>query len=303
MTKRWTASDIPDLTGQVALVTGGNAGLGLEISKMLAAHGARVMLGCRNRAKAEAAIAVIRSQFPAADLQFVPLDLANLASVAAAAKTVSDTEPQLDLLVNNAGLMALDHAQTDDGFEMQFGVNHLGHFALTADLLALVLATPGSRIVTMSSLGHRSGRLHLDDLMFTERRYHRWPAYFQSKLANLLFTAELDRRLRAVGASTLALAAHPGMCHTELGAQGSSITNKLLALSPIVTQSVAAGALPLLRAATDPNAQSGEYYGPRRLVRGLPVLETPSAHARRADDALALWARSETLAGRQFSFG
>ncbi|CAB4725213.1 MAG: SDR family NAD(P)-dependent oxidoreductase [Actinobacteria bacterium] len=303
MTDHWSSADIPDLSGRVALVTGGNAGLGYEITKVLAEHGARVLLGCRNPDKAEGAIASIRSQFPAADLRFVPLDLAALASIRSAARNVRDSEPQLDLLVNNAGLMALDRSQTIDGFEMQFGVNHLGHFALTADLFPLLLATPGSRIVTMSSLAHRSGRLHLDDLMFDTRRYHRWPAYFQSKLANLLFTAELDRRLRLADASTIALGAHPGMCHTELGAEGSGLTNKLLALSPVLTQPVPVGALPLLRAATDPTAQGGQFYGPRHLVRGRPVLETPSARARRTEDAQALWARSAELTGRELSFG
>lgn len=303
MTDHWRAADMPDLTGRVALVTGGNAGLGYEVTKMLAAHGARVLLGCRNPDKAEAAIVSIRSQFPAADLRFVPLDLAALASIESAAQNVRESEPQLDLLVNNAGLMALDRSRTLDGFEMQFGVNHLGHFALTADLFSLLLATPASRIVTMSSLAHRSGRLHLDDLMCDTRRYHRWPAYFQSKLANLLFTAELDRRLRLAGTSTIALAAHPGMCRTELGAEGSGITNKLLALSPILTQPVLVGALPLLRAATDPTAQGGQYYGPRHLVRGRPVVETPGARARRAEDARALWDRSAELTGREISFG
>lgn len=303
MNDLWTAADIPDLTGRVALVTGANAGLGLEITKLLAAHGARVLLGCRNRDKALAAMASIRSLFPAAELALVPLDLASLASIASAAQTVCETEARLDLLVNNAGLMALDRSRTVDGFEMQFGVNHLGHFALTADLMPMLRAVPGSRIVTMSSLGHRSGRLHLGDLMYDQRRYRRWSAYFQSKLANLLFSAELDRRLRLAGSSTMALAAHPGMCHTELGGEGSSITNRLLALSPILTQPVPVGALPAVRAATDPAAQGGEFYGPRFRVRGRPTLETPSRRARDRDDALALWERSVALTGRTFNFG
>ncbi len=298
MPARWTARDIGDLTGRVALVTGANAGLGFEISLSLAAHGARVLLACRNAAKADAAADAIRDHFPAAQLRVVSLDLASLASVASAAADVHAREERLDLLINNAGLMALDAMRTDDGFEMQFGVNHLGHFALTADLLPFLLATPASRIVSMSSMGHRPGRLHFDDPMADRRTYRRWPAYFQSKLANLLFTAELDRRLRAAGSSTLALAAHPGGSRTDLGTEGRGVTNRMLRLSTLFTQSAAAGALPLLRAATDPHAQGGEYYGPRWGMWGRAVTETPSRHARDVDDGRRLWALSEDLTSR-----
>lgn len=287
---------MPSLEGTVALVTGGNAGLGLEAAKVLASHGAKVLLACRNAQKAEDAAEGVRAVAPAG-VEVVPLDLASLASVAAAADLVRHRESRLDLLVNNAGLMAIDESKTEDGFEMQLGVNHLGHFALTAGLAPLVLATPGSRIVTMSSMGHRMGRLNLDDLFFEKRGYDRWQPYFQSKLANLLFTAELHRRLTEANSDTLALSAHPGASHTDLGHEGGGITNKLFRPLMPLTQPAWLGALPIVRAATDPAAKSGQFYGPRLIVRGYPVVETPSRRARHTDDARRLWEWSEELTG------
>ncbi len=296
---RPTGFTVPPLDGKTALVTGSNAGLGFEAAKLLARNGARVLLACRNATKAEAAAEQIRA-VASAPVEVVSVDLANLASIAAGAGAVLDGEDRLDLLINNAGLMAIDEARTDDGFEMQIGVNHLGHFALTARLAPLVLATPGSRIVTMSSIGHRAGRLRLDDLFFERRRYDRWQPYFQSKLANLLFTAELHRRLTRAGSSTLALAAHPGTSRTDLGYEGGGITNKLMKPVAPFLQPAAAGALPLVRAATDPHAAGGQFYGPRWMARGRPVVETPSRRARNADDARRLWERSEQLTDLTF---
>jgi len=299
MAKGWTEKDMPSLEGRVALVTGANAGLGLEAAVVLARKGAKVLLACRNMAKAEAAAEQVRAT-AMGEVGIVSLDLASLSSVAACAKLVREREAQLDLLLNNAGLMAVDEARTEDGFEMQLGVNHLGHFALTAGLAPLVLATPGSRIVTMSSMGHRAGRMHFDDLFFEKRRYDRWRPYFQSKLANLLFTAELHRRLTAATSATMALTAHPGGSKTDLGQEGGGITNKLLKPIDFGAQSAAQGALPLLRAATDPTATGGQFYGPNLIVRGHPVVETPSRRARDADDARRLWNRSEELTGLTF---
>lgn len=298
MSGHWDERDVPSLSGKVALVTGANAGLGLAATKVLARHGAKVLLACRNVHKAEAAAIDVRDDATAA-VEIVPLDLASLPSVAAAAKVVCQNEPRLDLLLNNAGLMATDQLVTEDGFEMQLGVNHLGHFALTAGLAPLVLATPGSRIVNMSSMGHRLGRLHLDDLFFEKRGYDRWRPYFQSKLANLLFTAELHRRLSEAGgkADTLALAAHPGGSHTDLGHEGGGVTNKLFKVLMPLTQPAWLGALPILRAATDPAARSGQFYGPHLIVRGYPVVERPSRQARDAVSARRLWERSEQLTG------
>ena len=296
---RWDERDVPSLEGKVALVTGANSGLGLETSRMLARHGARILLACRNPNKA----AVAEEQVGAvavAGAEVVQLDLASLASVADCAQRVRDRETKLDLLINNAGLMAIDRAKTEDGFEMQFGVNHLGHFAFTALLAPLLLATPGSRVITVSSMGHRMGVLDLDDLFFEKRRYDRWRPYFQSKLANLLFTAEFNRRLRAANAATSALGAHPGATNTDLGHEGSGLTNAVLRPFAGFGQAAWTGALPIVRAATDPGAEGGQYYGPQWMLQGHPRLETPSHRARNADDARRLWARSEQLTGVTF---
>jgi protochlorophyllide reductase len=300
MQPKWTPADIGDQTGQIALVTGANSGLGLVIASALAKAGATVILGCRNPQKATAAAAQITSLGAPEQVEVLPLDLSDLASVATTAQTFRSSGRPLHLLINNAGLMAIDKAKTVDGFEMQFGVNHLGHFALTADLLPALLATPGSRVVSMSSMGHRMGSMHFDDVMF-DRKYDRWRPYFQSKLANLLFTAELQERLKSAGASTMALAAHPGGSHTDLGTEGKGLTNKLMsAVVPLITQSAEIGAQPALRAATDPGAMSGEFYGPRWIGLGHAVLETPSRKARNSADAKRLWELSAHLTQRTF---
>jgi NAD(P)-dependent dehydrogenase (short-subunit alcohol dehydrogenase family) len=294
----WTENDIPALDGKVALVTGANAGLGLEATKVLVRHGARVLMACRNAEKAERAADEMRSAGVApGQVQIVSLDLASLASVAGAAKLIVDGEEHLDLLLNNAGLMAIDESKTEDGFETQFGVNHLGHFALTAGLAPLLLATPGSRIVNVSSMAYCLGRLHLDDLFFERRGYDRVRPYVESKLANLLFTTELHRRLTDAKAPTMALAAHPGISKTELGDDGTGMANKLFKLVMQPMQPAVAGALPLVRAATDPTAVGGQFYGPRWIIRGGAVVGTPSRRARCGDDARRLWERSEELTG------
>jgi protochlorophyllide reductase len=291
----WIPADVPDLTGRRAIVTGANAGLGLEVAHGLAAHGAEVVLACRNVTKAEAAAAAIRERCPAATVEVGSLDLADLDSVAAFSAAQSG---RLDLLVNNAGLMAIDESRTAQGVEMQFGVNHLGHFALTARLLPLLLATPGSRVGTMSSMGHRSARGQA-----APERYDRWQAYFHSKLANLLFTAELQRRLAAAGASTIAVAAHPGASNTDLGTEGSGLSNVGLRLMPFIGQSAARGARPMLRAMTDPTVRGGEFYGPRFVVFGAtPVRETPTRAARDAAAAQRLWDLSVELSGLEPAF-
>jgi protochlorophyllide reductase len=290
----WTPADIPDLTGRRAVVTGANAGLGLEVAQHLAARGADVVLACRNTAKADVAAGRIRARTPGARLEVRALDLADLRSVAAFADGM---DGRLDLLVNNAGLMAVDESRTAQGFETQFGVNHLGHFALTARLLPLLLATPGSRVATMSSMGHRGARGAADPLL--ERPYRRWQAYFQSKLANLLFTAELHRRLTEAGTSTIALAAHPGGSATDLGTEGGGLTNRAMTLvAPLAAQPAEVGARPMLRALTDPAARGGEFYGPRFVFRGAtPVIETPSRAARDAGAARRLWTDSVEMTG------
>lgn len=290
----WTPADIPDLTGRRAIVTGANAGLGLQIAHGLTARGADVLLACRNTTKADAAADAIRARTPGAQVSVGELDLADLESVAAFAAAQSG---RVDLLVNNAGLMAIDEARTAQGVEMQFGVNHLGHFALTARLMPLLLATPGSRVGNMSSMGHRAARGTADPRL--ERRYDRWQSYFQSKLANIRFTTELQRRLAAAGSSTIAVAAHPGASSTDLGTEGSTVSNAVMrTVAPLLTQSAELGARPMLRAMTDPTVRGGEFYGPRFVVRGAaPVRETPTRAARDVAAARQLWDTSVELSG------
>jgi NAD(P)-dependent dehydrogenase (short-subunit alcohol dehydrogenase family) len=290
----WTEKNIPALDGKTAVITGANSGLGLAAAKVMAKHGARVIMACRNAAKAEAAAESVRAT-ATGPVEVVSLDLGSLASVDACAKALLRDEQSLDYLMNNAGLMAIDESRTEDGFEMQLGVNHLGHFALTAKLWPLLSSTPGARIVNHSSFGHRPGRLHLDDLFFEKRRYSRWPAYFQSKLANLLFSLELDRR----GAT--ALTAHPGASRSDLGFEGHGITNYAMRPVQVLLQPASMGCLPLVRCAVDPNAESGEFYGPTFMAFGPPRRERPSKRARNAADARALWEKSEELTGVTFA--
>jgi NAD(P)-dependent dehydrogenase (short-subunit alcohol dehydrogenase family) len=297
MTKLWSAGDVPDLSGRVAVVTGANRGLGREISRVLAGRGARVVMACRDERAGEEAAAALRAGGAAGTLEVRPLDLGDLASVETFAAGLAG-ETRLDLLANNAGLMAVDRGLTADGFETHMGVNHLGHFALTARLLPLLAATAGSRVVTMSSMAARLGHVDLGDLLWERRPYDRWQAYFQSKLANLLFTAELDRRLRAAGAATAALAGHPGGSRTSLGRN-----NLLVRLYTPFLQPASYGALGFLRAATDPAAPSGAYYGPLFQAWGPPVREKPSRPARDPNLAAGLWQQSEQLTGSVPRFG
>lgn len=293
----WTTADIPDLTGKVAVITGSNAGLGFHIATDLAGAGARVIMACRNEVKANDAANKIRMASPRGTVETMTLDLADLSSVRAFSEALLSTIDRLDILGNNAGLMAVDESKTADGFETQFGVNHLGHFALTGLVLPLLTATPGSRVVNHSSMGHRPGKMHLDDLNYEKRRYSRWPVYFQSKLANLLFSLELQRRLSLAGSPTIALTAHPGGSRTDLGVEGSGLLNKILKPTGGFGQSAAKGALPFVRACVDPAAKGGDFFGPRYLLFGSPKLETPTKRARDGVVAKQLWTSSEELTG------
>jgi len=294
----WTAADIPDQQGRVAVVTGASAGLGLETARELAAHGATVVMAVRNPDKGAAAAEAITATVPDARLEIELVDLASLASIRAAAERLRDRHERIDLLINNAGVMYTPRRTTADGFELQFGTNHLGHFAWTGLLLDRVLPVAGSRVVTVSSLGHRFlSRIDFDDLD-AERHYLRVAAYGRSKLANLLFTYELQRRLAAAGAPTVALAAHPGGSDTELARHVPGVDWFRPALRGFA-QSAAMGALTTLRAATDPGAAGGEYYGPGGFMetRGYPVLVKSSARSH--DRALQerLWSVSEARTG------
>lgn len=306
--ERWTPANLPDLQGSRAVVTGANSGLGFHTALELARHGAHVILATRDPERGDDALGQVRVQAPGASVELRLLDLADLASIRDFAAGVAGGGGRIDLLVNNAGVMAVPHRRTADGFELQLGTNHLGHFALTGLLLPAllrgsVLGGP-ARVVTVSSMLHRMGRLHRDDLM-GERRYSPYRAYGQSKLANLLFTFELQRRAQAAGASLAALASHPGYAATNLQAvgpqmAGSSLQARLSELgNRLFAQSAAQGAWPSLRAAGDPAAAGGQFYGPGGFAeqRGNPRLVSPAKHATNADDAAWLWDRSVQLTG------
>ena len=309
MSDKWTAADMPSQTGRRAIVTGANSGLGFETALALAAHGADVTLAVRDTAKGEAAVEQIRARAPQASLEVRRLDLADLASIDEFAWLWRESHPEgLDLLINNAGIMAIPRRETADGFEMQLGTNHLGHFALTGRLLEAI--RPDGRIVTVSSQAHRMGRMDFDDLM-GERKYGAWRAYGQSKLANLLFMRGLAERLERAGSTVASVAAHPGYASTHLQAVGPEMrgqgwmTKVMGGVNKVMAQSAAMGALPTLYAATFPAIRSGDYVGPDGFgeQRGHPKLVgmTPSAR----DDAAAnrLWTVSEDLTGVRYLDG
>jgi NAD(P)-dependent dehydrogenase (short-subunit alcohol dehydrogenase family) len=297
----WSAADVPRLDGRVAVITGANTGIGFETARVLAERGAHAVLACRSVERARAAAARIAVTADAAP-EILELDLASLSSVRHAVEQLRDLHPGIDLLVNNAGVMDVPYGTTEDGFESHLGINHLGHFALTGLLLPQLTGTEGSRIISVSSVVHARGQIDFDDLAYT-RDYKPGPAYARSKLANLLFAFELDRRLTAVGSPAAALAAHPGLSRTELYRYEKPVARVAVRLlSPALMQSAASGALPVLRAATDPAAAGGTYYGPsgRKQYKGHPVLvdAAPTAHDLAA--ARRLWDESEKLTGVAF---
>jgi NAD(P)-dependent dehydrogenase (short-subunit alcohol dehydrogenase family) len=296
----WGAADIPDQTGRVAVITGANSGIGLEAARYLAARGAHVVLACRDEGKSRAAAERITGELADVQVDTLGLDLSSLDSVRTTAAEIRERYPRLDLLVNNAGVMMPPYGRTADGFELQFGTNHLGHFALTGLVLPSLLAVPGSRVVTVSSNGHKVGKIRFDDLQW-ERRYRRMGAYAQSKLANLLFTYELQRRLAAAEDPTIAVAAHPGTSDTALVRHMPAFAQVGSRLVP--NQSAVMGALPAVRAATDPAAAGGDYYGPAGLgeFAGPPRLVKSSSRSHDETAARRLWAVSEELTGVTFA--
>ena len=300
-TRKWTVQDMPDQHGRTVVITGANSGIGLDAAKVLAAHGATLVLAGRDPGRTARAADQVREAASGAQVDTAELDLASLESVRKAAADISARFPQLDLLINNAGVMMPPYGLTKDGFELQFGTNHLGHFALTGLLLPGMLAVPGSRVVTVSSNGHRAGRINFDDLM-SAKHYQKMAAYGRSKLANLMFTYELQRRLSVAHAQTIAAAAHPGTARTELGRHLSPMSNgamssRFSALNSWWVQDSEMGALPTLRAATDPAATGGAYYGPDGLFQltGNPVLVRSSGRSHNAEVQRKLWAESEKL--------
>lgn len=300
---RWTAADVPDQRGRIAVVTGANTGIGYEAAEVLAARGATVVLACRDPDRAAEAAGRIAEAAPRADLATVALDLGSFASIRRAAAELRSRYQRLDLLINNAGVMAPGYARTEDGHELHFAVNHLGHFMLTGLLLDRLLPVPGSRIVTVASVAHRSGYIHFDDLDF-EHGYRRSVAYPQSKLANLMFSYELQRRLAAAGVPTIAVAAHPGNAKTDLVRHYPGVARLvgqrwLRFATSWLFQNAQMGALPTLRAATDPGVRGGEYYGPpgRLQFTGYPERVDSSARSRDQAAQRRLWDESERLTG------
>ena len=306
----WTEIDIPDQSGRVAVVTGANSGLGLATASTLAAAGARVILACRNPERAEEARRHVAAKAHGAPPEVVALDLSDLSSVEACAKELADRVDHLDVLVNNAGVMALPLRRTAQGFEMQFGTNHLGHFALTGRLLPLLTAAPAPRVVAVASNAHKGGSIVLDDLNWERRRYSKWRAYGQAKLANLLFAYELDRRAKQAGSPLVAAAAHPGYASTNLSAggpivAGSPLKERIFRLGDFLfAQDAEHGALPQLYAATMPDVLGNDYLGPDGFaeMRGNPVRVRRKAKALDPGVAIGLWAASETLTGVTYDF-
>jgi NAD(P)-dependent dehydrogenase (short-subunit alcohol dehydrogenase family) len=298
----WTESEIPSQTGRTAIVTGASSGIGLETARVLAERDARVVLACRDPGKAKDAAARIRRTSLHTDIRVVRLDLASLGSVREAAGELLSSCDRIDLLILNGGVMEPPYQRTKDGFELTFATNHLGHFALNGLLLDRMREEPGSRIVTVSSEGHARGAMNFDDLQ-AEHDYRADRAYYQSKLANVLFTYELDRRLKAAGAQTIALACHPGIVLTDLYRTRSSLERALLSprlrlVNSWLVQSAQMGALPTLRAATDRSARGGEFYGPPgRGYTGHPVRVQSSSRSHDPAAQRRLWQESERLTG------
>lgn len=299
MSSSWTPEQMPDQTGRTAVVTGANSGLGLVSARELARHGAHVVMACRSMDKAERAAEQIRGQVPGASLELRELDLASLAGVRAFAEALRTDHPAIELLLNNAGIMMPPRQLTEDGFELQFGTNHLGHFALTGLLLEALQAGDAPRVVTVSSIEHRPGRIEFDDLQ--RERYGPRSAYQQSKLANVLFGLELDRRLRAAGSPLLSVLAHPGYSDTNLQRTGpTGLMRGLLEVgNRLVAQSMDQGARPQLYAATAPGVLGGEFYGPTGPgeLRGKVGLVRPVRAGRDEQAAARLWSISEELTG------
>ena len=294
----WTSKDIPDQSGKIAIVTGANSGIGYEAARALALHGATVIMACRDLEKGEAAVEQILKENPQADIDLQQLDLADLSSVQQFAENFSEYYDHLDILINNGGVMATPYQKTVDGFELQFGTNHLGHFMLTGLLFDLLHDTPDSRVVTVTSYAHLFGRINFRDLN-GERFYQKWLAYGQSKLANVLFGYELQRRTGRNGRNPISIVVHPGYAATNL--QHTSTLFSML--NPIMAQSQEMGALPTLYAATSPDIRGGEYIGPDGFLgqRGYPHLTNSSGPSHDREDARHLWEVSEQLTGIEFN--
>lgn len=298
--ENWTVGNIPNQNGRTVIVTGSSSGIGYEAARVLANKGATVVIAVRSLEKGKAAADKILGQNQDADVKVLKLDLANLASVKEFAEEFKKSYTQLDLLINNAGVMIPPFSKTADGFELQFGTNHLGHFALTGQLLDVLINTKSARIVNVSSGAHKAGNIDFDDLTWEKRRYSAWKAYGDSKIANLYFTFELNRKLKENGFYAMATAAHPGWTATELQRH----TGVIEFLNGFFAQDISMGALPTLRAAFDENASGDDYFGPKGFMemRGYPVKVEPNNLAKDEKIAGKLWTVSEQLTGVKFGF-
>lgn len=299
-TKKWNAENIPDQQGRTAIVTGASSGIGFEAARVLANKGAQVIIAVRSLKKGNAAADKIRHQSQNADVKVMELDLADLASVKIFAEAFKKAYARIDLLINNAGVMIPPYSKTTDGFELQFGTNHLGHFALTGSLMELLAGTRDSRVVNVASGAHNAGNLNFDDLQWETRSYSSWRAYGDSKIANLYFTYQLNKKLKENGLDTIAVAAHPGYTATELQRHVSFIAF----LNNFFAQDVTMGALPTLRAATEEGLKGGEYFGPDGLMEmwGFPVQVQSNQLSKDEEIAKKLWDVSENLTGVRFEF-
>ena len=305
--KNWTINNIEDLGGKVYIVTGANSGLGFESSKALAAKGASVVMACRNLDKGNKAKEEILKDFPAVDIKVMKLDLQDLSSVKSFSESFQNEYQRLDVLLNNAGIMMPPYQLTKDGYESQFGVNHLGHFALTGLLMNLIKTTPNSRVVNVSSLAHKRGEINFDNLMYEkENSYSPMKAYGRSKIANLYFTYELQRRFEANKINALSVSAHPGISETNLSKfmEKRFIVSLLKPIFSFIMQPASMGALPQLRAATDPSVKGAQYYGPgsKREFKGYPVLVNSNESSHDLEIASRLWRVSEELTKVVYDF-
>ncbi len=305
MNHDWNPENVPDMSGKVVVVIGGNSGIGFECVRFFASKNARVVMASRSMERMEEATKKIKAENPNADVEPMQLDLASLKSVRRFSEEFKDRYDSLDILLNNAGIMMVPYGKTEDGFELQFGINHLGHFALTGLLIDLILSTHQSRVVTVSSLGHRRGKIDFDNLMYERGGYGSFRAYARSKLANLLFAYELQRRFERIGADSKSLAAHPGGSRTNLDRYlRGRLWYKLVRPFArfVFIQSPEMGALPLIRAATDPNVKGGEYFGPGGFMeqRGWPVRVDSSRLSKDEKLAKRLWEVSEELTGVRY---
>jgi len=299
MNKRWTSKNIEDQTGKVSIVTGANSGIGYETARALLGKGAIVIMACRNPERGNKATQKLQEEFPQGQIDFMQLDLSDLSSVKTFASQFNNKHDKLDLLVNNAGVMVPPFTRTADGFELQFGTNHLGHFALTALLLEALKKSEQARVVNVSSMAHHMGQIDFNDLNYQKKRYSPWKAYGQSKLANLLFTLELQKRFTKNNLKIEAMSAHPGWTATNL--QQNAFSARLF--NPVFAQNTEWGALPTLYAATGPEAKGGDYFGPSGIfeIKGYPKKVGSAKKALDQEVASKLWQVSEELTGVQFS--